>query len=1292
MMGSTSVETDQRENISEEGRWTRLSFWLCALHLFTLCSLAFAKPIFDVTARDAAFYVVRGSRPADITTLIAILSVLIPACLAAIEFLFRLFGRRLHLSVHFLLVGLLISLYAAPLVKHLKIADGYLAVSVISACGVCGAALYARTQAFRRLLSLASPLVLILPLTFIFGSQVGQILLPDGFISSHNQDTTKQIYLKKKPPIIFVQLDELPVVSLLDAKGNLDAKRFPNIAEFAKTSYWFRYTTTVSSETTSAIPAILTGISPNRKLLPNITDHPNNLFTMLSKDYKFNVHELATYLCPEELSSRYKGAQPFESRIHALLSDLSIVFLHVILPNTFTHNLPLITNQWGNFGKIVLEPEKGAAKVPTGEDLVKRIHSHLGEDRAAYYHKFVSSIDGRRDTLNFIHLMLPHNPMEYLPSGKKHSLFTEIEGVSRVDDRFIGPQGLVDQFHYRHLLQLAYVDHLLGELIKQLKDKNLFEESLIIFLADHGASFTSNEYNRRLSDTNIGDLIFVPLLIKTPGQKEGIIRDEPATTVDILPTIATVLGTKIPWPTSGTSLLEPQPTPVATRSFLNQEGKVYHFPYTKLLHLRETAHLRNIKLFGLNDDTSNLFWFGKYRSLLGKPSAEIKTEAGDFTVETDQRKLFDYVDLKSNFVPAKINGKLFLKNSGSAAPSIAISVNGIIQGVTDTYLTNKGLVFSTVIPDTSFRQGKNDVAFYLIRTGSNGQHSLISTESSSQSYILKSDEIVVSGARHIPIAINALQGMVDDITLNQTNRNNLNISGWAVNAEKSKPADVILLFVNGIFFNSYKTDAFRPDIAKVFKTKKLDHCGFSDIIPAKLIPNFQNIRVFAISDNIASELEYNKALGIKPDHIKKMVPGGPRYTVSDNGITSSTGSRSDFEPDKISASVDTIKKRGSYVTISGWAANVEKSKMVDSILVFEGKKFLASGKTSVLRPDLNKSLKPEKTQFFGFDYQLPISAVKSLDDIRVFAVSEGMATEVFIPKKTSLDGPRYSMGDETLVSANGETINIYPQSLQGSLDAEVIRAKRVSISGWATNATRGLPVDTLVVFHGKEFIGSGKPTTPRPDVGKAFNNRKLDLCGFDLMLPKNIRDAKEIRIFAVSGNIAMEISNRFKKVNSDESNRSKSSHFILTTDRILTDKADTIVVKPATLDGSTDLVTLKGDTITVEGWAANTKQPKPAELVVAFYENEAIASAKPRVARPDVGKAFSSDKLDYCGYALSFPASRAKNLGKVRVFAVLDGTATELNNAVLAAEEAKTKATSAPAAFPNTTSSTKPGM
>ena len=93
-------------------------------------------------------------------------------------------------------------------------------------------------------------------------------------------------------------------------------------------------------------------------------------------------------------------------------------------------------------------------------------------------------------------------------------------------------------------LSIRYLDHHLQYLFDELRERDVFDSSLIIITSDHGESLQTQAYpHGRLPFEN---QIHVPLLIKMPGQRTGAQVDNLVQGIDILPTILSVLGRPVP--------------------------------------------------------------------------------------------------------------------------------------------------------------------------------------------------------------------------------------------------------------------------------------------------------------------------------------------------------------------------------------------------------------------------------------------------------------------------------------------------------------------------------------------------------------------------------------------------------------------------------------------------------------------------------------------------------------------------------------------------------------------------
>ena len=105
-----------------------------------------------------------------------------------------------------------------------------------------------------------------------------------------------------------------------------------------------------------------------------------------------------------------------------------------------------------------------------------------------------------------------------------------------------------------------------------------------------------------------------------------------------------------------------------------------------------------------------------------------------------------------------------------------------------------------------------------------------------------------------------------------------------------------------------------------------------------------------------------------------------------------------------------------------------------------------------------------------------------------------------------------------------------------------------------------------------------------------------------------------------------------------------------------------IPVAPGAVDGRLDRVEQEGGALSVDAWALGGSR-KPAGCVLVFAGGTLLGSAPATVARADIGKAFGSAAL-MSGFQLSIPEGRsAVQPSELRVFAVADGRASELQPA-----------------------------
>ena len=125
----------------------------------------------------------------------------------------------------------------------------------------------------------------------------------------------------------------------------------------------------------------------------------------------------------------------------------------------------------------------------------------------------------------------------------------------------------------RHLLQVQYVDRMVGELMRRLTASGTWDDALVVLTADHGAAFRAGQPRRAPTAATVSEIAWVPLFVKQPGQRTGSTSMANAQLIDVVPTVADVLDVPLPWQVDGRSLLGPARPLAERRPFLADGGR-----------------------------------------------------------------------------------------------------------------------------------------------------------------------------------------------------------------------------------------------------------------------------------------------------------------------------------------------------------------------------------------------------------------------------------------------------------------------------------------------------------------------------------------------------------------------------------------------------------------------------------------------------------------------------------------------------------------------------------------------
>jgi len=647
-----------------------------------LVGFAIAQPAFDVISKTPEFFALRESSRTEVILFALVMGVGIPAALLVLELLAGLAGRAVARGLHLGLVAVLSALFAAGIAGDVLVAldrapSGPIVLAGAVLLGIAVALAYTRFRLVRTYLLALTPAPLVFLVLFLIDAPTGPVVLPPvGAVA-------------KPAPVVMVVFDELPVASLMDARQQIDAERYPNFAALGRSSTWYRRTTTVSDLSTAAVPAILTGTLPPPGTPPTASEQPRNLFTLLRKSHRLRAAETFTRMCPAEpCGDTGPGALP--RRTLASVMDGVEIAAHAAAPPDLEHWL-------GELGE--------------GVDL---------GDTVDPFPRLIGDLK-RTDQpeLHYVHMLLPHYPWIRLPSGRFYERAAPLDlprgFQAGAIQRWDPDPWLVRQGWQRHLLQVAYLDRMLGRLLRRLRAVGMYDRSLVVAVADHGVSFAPGGSMRDVTPSNVQDIAFVPLFIKAPGQRRGVVIDEPARTTDILPTIMEIMGGRVPWRIEGRSLIGRQPAPRPPVTVTSSREPQVTMSATELRRRFRDALKRRIRMFGTGSDGPDLVDREHHPEWIGRRLEDRSVRlGGPAAVGIEQRGQLERVARASGFVPALLTGNVL--EQAPAGRELVLTLNGRVAAVVPVNPWWTGPPrFSAILPERLLRQGANSVRAFWTR-------------------------------------------------------------------------------------------------------------------------------------------------------------------------------------------------------------------------------------------------------------------------------------------------------------------------------------------------------------------------------------------------------------------------------------------------------------------------------------------------------------------------------------------------------------------------------------------------
>jgi hypothetical protein len=271
------------------------------LELAALVAFALTQPVLDRFGRAPDVFLFEGAGRLDIVAFALLFSIVPVAGLWILEWGVGLADHRARRMVHALFVVALVWLFAVNVLKSATSMSRLPVILAATGVAALSGLAYARADVVRQFLRFASAALPGFVALFLFLSPVSDLVLT-GSVTAKDD-----VALERRPPIVMLVVDELPLASLVDTDGRIDARLFPGFARLAQLTTWYRNATAVSGTTWYSVPSILSGQMPVRDAIPVVSAWPDNLFTLLGDGYRYEVQEAITGLCPTARCDRGSG-------------------------------------------------------------------------------------------------------------------------------------------------------------------------------------------------------------------------------------------------------------------------------------------------------------------------------------------------------------------------------------------------------------------------------------------------------------------------------------------------------------------------------------------------------------------------------------------------------------------------------------------------------------------------------------------------------------------------------------------------------------------------------------------------------------------------------------------------------------------------------------------------------------------------------------------------------------------------------------------------------------------------
>lgn len=668
-----------------------------SLHVCALCAFAVSEPLFAFLKQRFVFLHDLNVGWIEICYLVLLTALLPPlVCIlldmAVVSLSTRWWGGRGRNAFLGMLMCLLWLCLVRPFIRweFLELNSIMWMVSLTVAIGGAIGTLYVyqRSLWFRRWVSLAT---------------VGLVLFPGQFVIAY-ASLGKPVQhapatIANPVPVVMIVFDEFSGTSLMNGDLQIDEKNFPQFARLGKMATWYRQASTVHIRTDVAVPAMLSSQYPTVKRPPLESEFPGNLFRIVNatQAYDMTIFEPITRLAPESLRRRPKVQRTTWQKLSLLTSSMVAIYPRLILPGDTPLEFPPLSKMWFGISEDLTKP----ASMKDG-----LCHFEPFSQRDYQLDQFMLSLRPTdRPLFNFMHVELPHLPWCYLPSGRRYDYnesdsFHPAGSWGDIGEDWGNDATAIARNEHRYLLQLGYVDRFLGHLLDRLEEIGILDQCLLIVTADHGVSFVPG-HSRRVPDAaTLPYILSVPLFIKLPGQKAGGVSDSNVESIDILPTIAEVLGIELLQPPDGIAVSQ-EKRRSRKSLFLEEQSTIVEPEIPRL----SAAVQRRLSIFGADSLERPPVSASTHAAWHGRPVGEFAVDDLPLKSLVVDRNITWTFPRTDNPLLALVAGTFDLREVGVASADLVVAVNGIVRDSGPSFQKGKSLHgFEFLLPESDADQ------------------------------------------------------------------------------------------------------------------------------------------------------------------------------------------------------------------------------------------------------------------------------------------------------------------------------------------------------------------------------------------------------------------------------------------------------------------------------------------------------------------------------------------------------------------------------------------------------------